>query len=194
MSAKRSMYRLLSGLALSGAAIATTLTAVPVQPGVAQTNQGITLFGGVDSEFRLPYTLRNNRPRSTRAHYYLRVPADRMERAASHLRITYPESFTDRNGSFDTDKITVRRGSSGTGGREIPAEDIVWSPESGQIDIYLTEDIPADTSYVIAIEGTRNPDRFLMARFNLQAESRGDVLPRYLGTWELLVAEDMGNR
>lgn len=193
MSAKRSMYRLLSGLALSGVAIATTLTAMPVQPGVAQTNQGLTLFGGVDSEFRLPYTLRNNQPRSTRARYYLRVPSTRMERAASHLRITYPEAFTNRSGAFDTDKIEVRRGR-GTGGSVIPVEEVVWTPESSQIDIYLAEDIPADTSYVIAMAGVRNPNRFGMHRFNLQAESRGDVLPRYMGTWELLVAEDMGSR
>ncbi len=193
MSAKRSMYRLLSGVALSGAAIATTLTALPVQPGVAQTNQGITLFGGVDSEFRLPYTLRNNEPRSTRAAYYLRVPGDRIERATSHLRISYPEAFTNRSGAFDTDQITVRRGR-GSGGREIAVDEVVWTPEASQLDIYLTEDIPADTSFVIAMEGIRNPNRFGMHRFNLQAESRGDVLPRYLGTWELLVAEDMGNR
>ncbi|MGI8936094.1 DUF2808 domain-containing protein [Leptolyngbya sp. BC1307] len=193
MSAKRSMYRFLSGVALSGAAIATTLTALPVQPGVAQTNQGITLFGGVDSEFRLPYTLRNNQPRSTRAAYYLRVPGTRIESAASQLRISYPEAFTNRSGAFDIDQITVRRGR-GSGGREIPVDEVVWTPESSQLDIYLTEDIPADTSFVIAMEGIRNPNRFGMHRFNLQAESRGDVLPRYLGTWELLVAEDMGNR
>ncbi|MEM9087544.1 MAG: DUF2808 domain-containing protein [Cyanobacteria bacterium P01_F01_bin.53] len=193
MSAKRSMYRLLSGIALSGVAIATTLTAMPVQPGVAQTNQGLTLFGGVDSEFRLPYNLRNNQPRSTRAHYYLRVPGTRMERAVSTLRITYPEAFTNRRGAFNTDQIKVRRGR-GTNGREIPIDEVIWTRESGQIDIYLSEDIPADTSYVIAMEGIRNPNRFGMHRFNLQAESRGDVLPRYLGTWELLVAEDMGSR
>ncbi|MGC1306980.1 MAG: DUF2808 domain-containing protein [Phormidesmis sp.] len=193
MSAKRSMYRLLSGVALSGVAFATTLTALPVQPGIAQTNQGITLFGGVDSEYRLPYTLRNNQPRSTNAAYYLRVPGSRMARAASSLRITYPEAFTDRSGSFDTDQIQVSRGR-GSGGREIPVEEVVWSPESGQIDIYLGEDIPAETSFVVTMTGIRNPNRFGMHRFNLQAESRGDVLPRYLGTWELLVAEDMGNR
>lgn len=193
MSAKRSMYRLLSGLALSGAAIATTLTALPLQPGMAQTNQGLTLFGGVDSEFRLPYTLRNNEPRSTRAAYYLRVPGTRIESAASHLRISYPEAFTNRSGAFDIDQIKVLRGR-GSGGREIPVDEVVWTPEASQLDIYLSEDIPADTSFVIAMEGIRNPNRFGMHRFNLQAESRGDVLPRYLGTWELLVAEEMGNR
>ena len=193
MSAKRSIYRLLSGAFLAGAAIATTLTAMPIQPGNAQTNQGLTIFGGVDSEYRLPYTLRNNQPRSTRAAYYLRVPGNRMIRAASHLRITYPEAFTNRSGAFDTDSIEVRRGR-GSGGREIPIQEVVWTPESSQIDIYLAEDIPADMSFVVAMTNIRNPNRFGMHRFNLQAESRGDVLPRYLGTWELLVAEDMGSR
>lgn len=193
MSAKRSISRLLSGFFLSGVAVATTLSVMPIQPGIAQTNQGLTLFGGVDSEYRLPYTLRNNQPRSTRAVYYLRVPGTRMDRAASSLRITYPEAFTNRNGTFDTDQIKVRRGR-GTGGSEIPVNEVTWDPASSQINIFLTEDIPADTSFVVEMDGIRNPNRFGMHRFNLQAESRGDVLPRYLGTWELLVAEEMGNR
>lgn len=193
MSAKRSISRVLSGLFLSGAAITAALLVVPALPSVAQTNQGVTLFGGVDSEYRLPYTLNNNQPRSRRAEYYLRVPGERMASAAAHLSISYPDAFTERRGTFDTDQIKVRRGR-GRGDREIPIQEVVWSPESGQIDIYLAEDIPADTSFVVAMTGIRNPDRFGMHRFNLQAESRGDVLPRYLGTWELLVAEDMGNR
>ncbi|MEM6451921.1 MAG: DUF2808 domain-containing protein [Cyanobacteria bacterium P01_D01_bin.105] len=193
MSAKRSLSRLVSGLFLSGAVIASTVAVLPTAPSVAQTNQGLTLFGGVSSEYRLPYTLRNNQPRSTRAAYYLRVPGTRMDRAATSLRITYPESFTRRNGSFDTDRIEVRRGR-GTGGREIPVRQVVWDEDSGQIDIYLDEVIPADTSFVVAMTGVRNPDRFLMMRANALAESTGDVLPRYLGTWELLVAEDMGSR
>ncbi len=193
MSAKRSMSRLLSGLCLSGVAIATTLSVMPVTPSIAQTNQGITLFGGVDSEYRLPFTLRNNQPRSPRARYFLRVPGARMATAASALKITYPEAFTTRNGAFDTDQITVRYGR-GTGGAEVPLQEVTWDPESSQINIVLAEDIPADTSFVVAMEGIRNPNRFGMHRFNLQTSGRGDVLPRYIGTWELLVAEDMGNR
>jgi hypothetical protein len=193
MSAKRSMYRLMSGLFLSGAAIATTLTVLPAEPSVAQTNQGINIFGGVDSEYRLPYTLRNNQPRSPQAIYFLRVPGTRMDRAASSLRITYPQAFTNRSGAFNPDRIQVRRGR-GTGNSVIAVKEVVWDAEASQIDIYLEEDIPADTNFVIAMDGIRNPNRFGMHRFNLQAESRGDVLPRYLGTWELLVAEEMGNR
>ncbi|EDX85213.1 hypothetical protein S7335_2912 [Synechococcus sp. PCC 7335] len=191
-TARISTARLLSGLALSGVAIATTLSTLPIHPSLAQTNPGITLWGGVDSEYRLPYTLRNNRPRSTRAQYYLRVPGTRIDSAVSKLSITYPEAFTDRNGSFNTDEIRVRRGR-GSGDREIPIDEVVWIPEASRLEIFLTEDIPADTSFVIDAR-VRNPDRFGMHRFNLQAESRGDVLPRYLGTWELLVAEDRGRR
>ncbi|NJM97920.1 MAG: DUF2808 domain-containing protein [Phormidesmis sp. RL_2_1] len=198
MSAKRSILRpwsgrLLSGFFLSGVALTTTLSVIPVQPSIAQTNQGVTIFGGVGSEYRLGYTLRNNQPRSTRAEYYLRVQGNRIDSAISHLRISYPEAFTNRRGSFNTDEIKVYRGR-GSGDREIPVEDVVWTPESGQIDIYMTEDIPADTSFVVVMKAVRNPDRYGMHRFNLQGEGRGDVLPRYLGTWELMVAEDMGSR
>jgi len=193
MSVKRSMFRLLSGLALSGAAIATTLTALPIPAGLAQTNQGLTIFGGVDSDYRLPYTLRNNSPRNTRARYYLRVPGTRMDSATSKLTISYPEAFTNRRGAFDTDQIQVRRGR-GRGGSELAVDEVVWVPEAGTVEIYMAEDIPADTSFVIAMNGIRNPDRFGMHRFNLRTESRGEVLPRYVGTWELMVAEDRGNR
>lgn len=193
MSVKRSVSGLLSGLFLSGAAIATTIAILPTQAGLAQTNQGLTIFGGVDSEYRLPYTLRNNSPRNIRAAYFLRVPGTRVEAAVSSLRITYPNTFTERNGEFDTDNIKVIRGR-GSRGREIPVDEVVWNEENGQIDIYMSEDIPADTSFVIAMTGIRNPDRFGMQRFNLQTESRGDVRARYIGTWELLVAEDMNNR
>ena len=185
--------RVLSGLALSGVAIATTLSVLPAQPSAAQTNPGITLWGGVDSEYRLPYTLRNNRPRSTRAQYYLRVPGTRIESAVSKLNIIYPEAFTERNGSFDTDQIRVRRGR-GSGDREIPVDEVVWVPEASRLEIYMSEDIPADTSFVIDMSDVRNPDRFGMHRFSLQVEARGDVLPRYLGTWELLVAEERNGR
>ncbi|MEO1620766.1 MAG: DUF2808 domain-containing protein [Cyanobacteria bacterium J06632_3] len=193
MSAKRSMFRLLSGLALSGAAIATTLSTLPVPPSLAQTNPGFNIFGGVDSEYRLPYTLRNNSPRNTRATYYLRVPGTRIDSAVSKLSITYPEAFTNRRGAFDTDRIEVRRGR-GSGGREIEVDEVVWIPEASQLEIYMAEEIPADTSFVIAMKGIRNPNRFGMHRFNLRTEARGDVLPRYIGTWELMVAEDRGSR
>ena len=193
MSVKRSVSGVLSGLFLSGAAIATTLALLPTQPGVAQTGQGLTIFGGVDSEYRLPYTLRNNSPRSTRAAYFLRVPGTRVEAAVSSLRITYPDTFSRRNGSIAPDSIKVLRGR-GSRGREIPVDEVVWNEETGQIDIYMSEDIPADTSFVVAMTDIRNPDRFGMQRWNLQTESRGDVRVRYVGTWELLVAEDMGNR
>lgn len=202
MSAKRSFKRsvtqlftarLLSGVALSGVAIAATLATLPIQPSAAQTNPGITLWGGVDSEYRLPYTLRNNRPRSTRAEYHLRVPGTRIDTAVSKLSIIYPEAFTRRNGSFDTDQIRVRRGR-GAGDREIPVDEVVWVPEANRLEIFMEEDIPADTSFVIGMSDVRNPDRFGMHRFNLQAEARGDVLPRYLGTWELLVAEERRGR
>lgn len=188
MTAPSSIRRILSGMTLSAAAIAIAV-GVPVLPTLAQTNPGLTLFGGVDSEYRLSYTLQYNEPRSPRARYYLRVPGDKLERAVSHFRISYPLNFTERNGAFDVDSIEVRRGR-GRGGDTIPLDDVVWTPESGQLDLYFQDVVPAETSVVIVMSDVRNPNRFGIHNFNLEAEYRGDVLPRYIGTWEMLVAEE----
>ena len=62
------------------------------------------------------------------------------------------------------------------------------SDDLDKIEIYLAEDIPANTSFVIDFEKVRNPNRALMQRVNLQVIPRGNDLATYIGTWEMLIA------
>jgi len=169
---------------VSAVAIATALAALPTLPSTAQTREGVTIFGGVDPEFRLPYRLFNNTRRNRRAHYFLRVPSSRVDRALSDLRIVYPDTFSEYNGQFDVDKIKVYRGRNDRG-EEIPIDEVVWTPEANQLDIYLLEQIPADTYFTVTMRNVRNPDRTLQIPFNLYAPSPGAPLNQLVGIWNL---------
>jgi hypothetical protein len=174
-------------LGLSAIALTMGMQAAPIGAQTEGTGGGLTLWGGVDADFRLPYQLQYNTRRSPRTRMVLRVPGDKVERAVSQLIITYPEAFTNYSGSFNVDSIEVRRGR-GTNGALIPVDEVVWTPENQSLNIYLLDDIPADTTFTIVASDVRNPNRALMSRFNLQMQYRGDVLPVYGGTWELLLA------
>lgn len=182
-------------LGLTAAVIAIAVPAVPTMAQFA-AGDGFTLFGGVDADFRLPYNLQYNTRRSPRTRLILRMPGDRVERATSDIRITYPDSFDRHSGSFkidnetgliDPNSIEVRRGR-GTQGTLIPVQEVVWTPEAQSLDIYFLEDIPADTTFTIVISNMRNTNRAIMARFNAEMQYRGDVLRQYAGTWDLLLA------
>jgi Protein of unknown function (DUF2808) len=179
------IQRFLSTGLLMGA-VASVLS-VAVDPSWAQTTGGFNVLGGVEAEYRLSSIIQNNERRDPRARYLLEVRSDKVSQAVSQLRITYPDAFTDYRGRFNVDTIEVRRGLDGRG-TSIPVDEVVWTEESNTLDIYLQEDIPADTSFTIVLNNVRNPNRSLMQRFNLEAFYRGDVLPTYIGTWELLVA------
>jgi Protein of unknown function (DUF2808) len=172
-----------------GLALGATLTVLglAVVPSLAQTTGGFNILGGVDAEYRLSSLIQNNERRDPRARYLLEVRSDKVTQAASQLRITYPDTFTEYRGRFNLDTIEVRRGLNDRG-TAVPIDEVVWTQESNTLDIYLQEDIPADTSFTIVLNNVRNPNRSLMQRFNLEAFYRGDVLPTYIGTWELLVA------
>ena len=169
---------------VSAVAIATALVALPTLPGDAQTREGITIWGGVDAEYRLPYRLFNNTRRNRRAHYFLRVPSNRVDRALSDLRIVYHDAFNEYNGRFDVENIKVYRGRNDRG-EEISVDEVVSTPEANQIDIYLLEQIPADTYFTVTMRNVRNPDRTLQIPFSLYAPSPGAPLNQLVGIWNL---------
>lgn len=178
---------------VSGLAIALTLAALPALPGTAQTREGLTIWGGVDTERRLPYRLFNNEPRSTRAHYHLRVPADHVDRALSDLQIIYPDAFNEYNGRFnlEDDNIRVYRGRNDRG-EEIEIDEVVWTPEANRLDIYLLEQIPQDTYFTVVLRHVRNPDRALQQPFGLYAPSPGAPLNTIVGIWNLSLGYEDG--
>ncbi|NEP15971.1 MAG: DUF2808 domain-containing protein [Leptolyngbya sp. SIO4C1] len=172
---------------LSGFAIAAALAAVPTLPGVAQTGQGLTLFGGADPDLRLPYRIQYNTPRNTRTRLFLRVPSDHVDRAISDITISYPEAFEEYSGRFNVDEIKVHLGRDDRG-QELAVDEVVWDTEANQVDIYFVEDIPADTTFTVVMSRTRNPNRPLMQYWTLRAQSPGDALSFPVGVWNLSLA------
>ena len=188
----------LAGLLLSSA----TLAGVAAAPTVAQDyygTDGLTIFGGVESDYRLDYRLFNNTRRNTRAVWAMEVKGTQLQTATSALVVTLPESFSRYRGRIDLDEITVRYGRIDSEGEEISIDEVRWddvvfsgandlSEELDKIEIFLAEDVPADTSITIEFNKVRNPNRALMLRTNLQVFPRGEELATYIGTWEMLVA------
>lgn len=186
----------LAGLLLSSVAGFTV-------PTLAQSyeSDGLTVFGGADPSFRLAYRLLNNEPRSKRTHWELEVRGEQLQTATSALVVTVPESFTRYRGRINLDEITVRYGRINSDGEEIAIDEVRWddivfsgandlSEELDKIEIFLAEDIPADTSITLEFAKVKNPTRALMLRTNLQVFPRGEELATYVGTWEMLVAYD----
>ncbi len=191
---KRSLTKLgwkRGALALAAAAAAC----LPTVPVLAQSynGDGMTLFGGVDADLRLPYNLSNNERRNTRTQYALRVPGDKVQRATQRISITYPEAFSNHSGRLNLESIEVRRGR-GTDGTLFDIEDIqeqevvFQNRPATRLDIYLTEDIPSDTTFTVVLDDVRNPNRALMQRFWLGLQYTGDPILAYVGAWELLIA------
>lgn len=188
----------LAGLLLSSAAVAG-VTAPTLAQGYE--SDGLTIFGGTDAEYRLTYRLLNNTPRNTRTYWALEVRGEQLQTATSALVVTLPESFTRYRGRIDLDEITVRSGRIDSDGDSIAVDEVRWddvvfsgandlSEDLDKIEIFLAEDIPADTSITIEFNKVRNPNRSLMLRTNLQVFPRGEELATYIGTWEMLVAYD----
>ncbi|MDA0265400.1 MAG: DUF2808 domain-containing protein [Cyanobacteria bacterium] len=176
--------------------LASGAIAPVTQPALAQrctTTAGFTLFGGIDSEVRLAYAIDNNERRSTRARYYLKVAAGAVSpREILELEIFYPQGFEDNHGNFDNAEIEVREGT-GRGGDVIPTSEIVVDSESNTIQIYFEDAIPESTSFMVVIDKVRNPNRYGIHYFHLDALYQGDSVRTQIGTWPLDVAAGCEN-
>ena len=173
----------LAGVMLSSGAIAPV-----TQPALAQrctTTAGFNLFGGVDSEIRLGYSIDNNERRSTRARYYLKVTTGAVSpREIIELEIIYPQAFEDNSGHFDNAEFEVREGT-GRGGETIPVSEVVVDSERNTIQIYFKDAIPQDPSFMVVIDQVRNPNRYGIHYFHLDALYQGDSVRTQIGTWPL---------
>ena len=175
---------------LGAVAIAGGLNAVaPNHTSAQETSDGLTIFGGVESDYRLSYSIDRNEPYSRDARYYLEVRADKLPRAVTEIEISYPEKFTDLRGRFNENTIELRTGSY-RGQESIPIDSAVWNQEAGVIEVYPAEPIPAETSFVIVLSNVNNPRRYGIHYFNLKLMYQGDVLRQYVGTWPLEVASE----
>ncbi len=154
---------------------------------IAQTTEGLTIYGGVDSEYRLSYTIDNNKKRSTRARYYLWVSGRKVPREMLELQISYPEEFEDEGGYFTNASIELREGND-LRGSEIPINEVVVNSDNNTIEIYPEDPIPANTSFTIYMSDVRNPNRYGNHFFILDALYQGGVIRELVGIWPLEVA------
>ncbi|MDB9528213.1 DUF2808 domain-containing protein [Oscillatoria sp. CS-180] len=183
MKLKQWLHRSLLGvLAASGLAIAGSTA-------IAQTTEGLTIFGGVDSEFRLGYYIDNNERRSNDARYYLRVAGGKIPQDILELQISYPEKFEEQGGYFTSARIELREGT-GRGGATIEADEIIVDPEANVFEIYPSEPIPANTSFIVVLHDVRNPNRYGNYFFTLDALYQGGPLREFVGVWPLEVAAE----
>lgn len=174
-------------LGLVAAAVAAGLgTALP-QPTLAQS--GLTIFGGVDADYRLGYMIDFNFPYSNNARYYLAINRNKLPRDVISLEIDYPTEFSDLRGRFDPSAIELRKGD-WRGGEVIPVKAVDWIQDEARIEIIPEEPIPANTNLVVVLSNVQNPRRYGYHYFNLRMMYQGDVVDQYVGTWPLEVAAD----
>lgn len=176
----------LAMLALAAATLATSAGVAVLKPALAQS--GITIFGGVETEYRLRYFIDFNRPRNRNTRYYLQVNRTRLPREVISLEIEYPESFTERRGRLNPNAIELREGE-WRGGGVIPSS-LEWIEEEGRIVIVPEAPIPANTDFVVVMSDVLNPNRYGYHYFNLRMTYQGDVADRYVGTWPLELGVD----
>ena len=181
----------LAALGLTALAAAVGLSTVLPLPTQAQS--GLTIFGGVEAEYRLPYSIDFNTPHSTNARFYLNVQRTKLPRDVISLEIDYPDSFTEIGGRFNPDAIELRTGT-WRGGDVIPVRAIDWLEDENRIEIIPEEPIPANTNLVVVMSEIRNPRRYGYHYFNLRMMYQGDVVNRYVGTWPMEIASDTNQR
>ena len=177
----------LAAISLAVATVATSVGVVLPQPAPAQS--GLTIFGGVEAEYRLRYFIDFNRPRSRNARYYLQVNRAKLPREVVSLKIEYPESFTERRGRLNVDAIELRQGD-WRGGDTIPLQSVEWIEEEGRIEIIPESPIPPNTNFVVVMNNVVNPNRYGYHYFNLSMTFQGDVMDQYVGTWPLELGVD----
>jgi len=183
MTIKHWIQRSLMGVfAVSGLAIAGSTA-------IAQTTDGLTIFGGVEAQYRLGYYIDNNERRSTDARYYLRVAGRKIPKDVLELQITYPEEFEEEGGHFDNARVELRDGT-GRGGATIPVDEIIVDTEANILEIYPVEAITANSNFVVVLHDVRNPNRYGNHFFLLDALYQGGPLREFVGVWPLEVAAE----
>ncbi|RZM79700.1 DUF2808 domain-containing protein [Leptolyngbya iicbica] len=183
MSSKRWLRQSLLGLlAASGLAIAGGNA-------IAQTTEGFTIFGGVDAQYRLGYFIDNNERRSDDARYYLRVSGRKVSNEILELFISYPQEFEDEGGHFDRARIELREGT-GRGGATIDVDEVIIDTENNVFEIYPSEPLQPNSSFVVVLHDVRNPNRYGNRFFFLDALYQGAPLQEFIGVWPMEVAAE----
>lgn len=181
----------LAALGLAAAVSAIGFSTALTLPTQAQS--GLTIFGGVDSDYRLPYFIDFNVPHSTNTRYYLNVQRTKLPRDVISLEIDYPETFNEIGGRIRADQIELRTGD-WRGGDRIPLKVVDLIENENRIELIPEEPIPANTGLVVVFSNVRNPRRYGYHYFNLRMMFQGDVINQYVGTWPMEIAADNQRR
>lgn len=184
-----SLRKLLKLAALGLVAVATAVSLSTALPQPTQAQTGLTIFGGVEVEYRLRYMIDFNYPFSTNSRYYLNIMRNKLPRDVISLEIDYPDTFTEIGGRFDPNAIELRKGD-WRGGEVIPVKAVEWIQDENRIEIIPEQPIEANTDLVVVLSNVRNPRRYGYHYFNLRMMYQGDVVNQYAGTWPLEIASD----
>ncbi|MGB3135530.1 MAG: DUF2808 domain-containing protein [Nodosilinea sp.] len=180
-----------AALGLAAVAAAVGLSATLAQPSQAQS--GLTVFGGVDVEYRLPYFIDFNHPYSSNSRYYLNIQRTKLPRDVISLEIDYPAAFSEVGGRIDPSRVELRSGD--WRGRDvIPVRTVDLFEDENRIEIIPAEPIPANTNLVVVLSDVNNPRRYGYHYFNLRMMYQGDVINQYAGTWPMEIASDSNQR
>lgn len=166
---------------LSALAVTSCLLAGLPSVSFADSLPGFTLFSGVKSENQLPFRLDFGGQTNGWDRYRLRIPAKKMNLAASLFVINYPKYY---KGTFDPKKVEVR-----VKGKAVPLSEVRWDKENRVIEIYPEQPVPAGSNVELVLSNVKNPAFGGIFYFNCSIQSPGDVpLSRYLGTWMLSIS------
>jgi hypothetical protein len=177
-------------LAALGLAAVTTAVGFGIAlPQATQAQSGLTIFGGVEPEFRLRYFIDFNYPLSSNSRYYLNIMRTKLPRDVISLEIDYPTAFTEVGGRFDPNAIELRIGD-WRGGERVPLKAVDWIEDENRIELIPEQPIPANTNLVVVLSNVRNPRNYGYHYFNLRMMYQGDVIDQYVGTWPMEIASE----
>lgn len=143
---------------------------------IAQTNPGLTIFGGVERDNQLDYRLDfGGRPNGW-DRYRLRVPGNKLTEGAARFIIKYPDYF---EGKFDVDRVEVRMGD-----ESLEIREVIWDQENHLLEIDLENPITEARQVEIVLSNVKNPRSGGVFYFNGDVVAAGEIPIRlYVGTW-----------
>jgi len=142
----------------------------------AQSNPGLTIFGGVDRENQLDYYLDFGGRPNNWDRYRLRIPGNKLTEGAARFIIKYPDYF---DGKFDPDRVEVK-----VGEESLEIREVVWDQENYLLEIDLEQPLTEAKKVEIVLSNVKNPRNGGTFYFNCDVLAAGTIPIRlYVGTW-----------
>jgi hypothetical protein len=147
---------------------------------IAQAQNGVTLFSGVERGKELSYHFDFGGKSGNYDRLRLRVKKEQMKLAAAQFIIAYPDYY---KGQFDPKDIQLR-----VNGKEVKIQETRWDEDNYRIEVYPIEPVAANSKVEISLSNIRTPNSPGMYYFKGLIQAPGDVpIMRELGTWIVTV-------